>query len=79
MSVSLRLSMAFFASVPSGISTKAKPRGRPVSRSMMTLTFATSPCWASGLGEWRQVQAEELNLVNGGLLSVISPVSEIFK
>ncbi len=34
---------------------------------------------ASGLGEWPQVQAEELNLVNGGLLSVILPVSETFK
>jgi hypothetical protein len=34
---------------------------------------------ADGQAEYRQVQAEEHNLVSGGILSMISPVSDTFK
>src|SRR3990172_5938367 len=42
-SVPLTPRIAAWAAEASDISTKAKPRGRPVSRSVMTLTLSTSP------------------------------------
>ena len=43
------------ASPPSLISTNANPRGRPVSRSMMTWTFVTVPYWENTSRSWSSV------------------------
>src|SRR5262249_53741988 len=39
-------------SAPSDISTNANPRGRPVSRSMMTCTLVTVPNWENASRSW---------------------------
>ena len=48
-SLPLSASIAARAAESSGIVTNAKPRGRPVSRSVMTATSSTSPCSANAL------------------------------
>ena len=48
-SVPFKAAVAFSASPAFVISTKAKPRERPVSRSVTMLTFSTAPCASNAL------------------------------
>src|SRR4051812_27089303 len=47
-------------SPPSPISTKAKPRGRPVSRSMMSCTLVTVPYWENSSRSWSSVVENDM-------------------
>src|SRR5262249_29202606 len=66
----LRAAMAW--SEPSLISTNAKPRGRPVSRSMMTCTLVTVPYWENNSRSWSSV-VEKAMLPTYRLFAIASP------
>src|SRR5262249_22646238 len=59
-------------SPPSLISTKANPRGRPVSRSMMTWTLVTVPYWENTSRSWSSVVEKDM-LQTYKFLATVSP------